>query len=235
MVDGALKLKNGKYIGDIDQKNIILSIAIKSEDIFQKLILEKVLNPEYFVTNEEIEPDELSENPEEEFRNGIFFETDYELFEHLKEISFKFKDGSIPLTPSLLEYWYVPIHSNNMYKNIKPLYENKNLIFDMDYVIIDEEIPCKNGRVLGKKKQITVCFEFISKNYRRPFLKMIDEGVLQEELVFRAIDFNEEHLTIDYFDWNFKKTKQSFNSAEELADYLEEIDFKFEDNTSFNP
>ncbi|MFW9875500.1 MAG: hypothetical protein ACFFG0_20530 [Candidatus Thorarchaeota archaeon] len=235
MLDGALKRKEGQYFGDIDQKNILMSIAIKSEDLFQKLISEKVLNPEYFITHDEIEPDEFSENAAVSFKNGLFFETDYELFEHLKEISFKFQDGSVPLTPYLLKYWYVPIHSNSMYKNIKPLYENKNLIFDMDYVIIDKEITCKDGRVLGKKKQITVCFEFISKYYRRPFLKLFEEGVLKEEQVFRAIDFNKEHLKIDYGHWTFKKSLQRFRKEEKMAEYLEEIDFKFEDNTIFKP
>ncbi len=79
-----------------------------------------------------------------------------------------------------------------------------------------------------------ICYEFITEK-RELFEILIDEGVIQKEQVFRAFDFNEEHLKINYFDWNFKKSKQSFNSAEELADYIKEIDFKFEDNTSFNP
>ena len=151
-----------------------MSIAIKSEDMFQKLKLKKNLNPKYLITHEEIEPDEFNENAAVIFKNGIFFESDYDLFEHLMEISYKFKDGSIPLTPFLLKYWYVPITSNIVYENVLPLNENKNLVFDMDYVIIDEEITCKDGRVLGKKDQITICFEFISKFYRRPFQKLLE-------------------------------------------------------------
>lgn len=70
ILDGALKRKDGQHMGDIEQKNIFMFISIKSKDSFQKLISDKVLNPDYFIDHEEIDPDELSENPDDIFKNG---------------------------------------------------------------------------------------------------------------------------------------------------------------------
>jgi len=235
VIERALKCKDGRLFGHPNQKNLLMTLSIESEDDFQKLLSDKILNPDFLISDEEIGSEEFSEKPEETYKNENFFHLNYyKLFKYLEENSFKFEDNSIPLTPDLLDYWYVPIPSNTVYERVNALYKNKNLIDDMDYIIIDEEITCKNGRVLGEKDKIMICYRFIT-GKKELFKILVNDGVIQEEQVFRAFDFNEEHLKIHYFHWSFKKSKQSFNSAEELADYLKEIDFRFEDNTIFKP
>lgn len=235
VLDRAIKLKDGKYFGYPGKKNILLAIAIDSEEAFQNLLAKRILTPEQVVSYEEMDPNEFSKDPSRIFRDEIpFLKNHFKLLKYLKKNGFTFEDGSIPLTPLLLDYWYVPITSNTVYENVLPLRDDPKLIFDMDYIIIDEEITCKDGRVLGKKDQITVCFEFVSIDFRRPFQKLFEEGILREDQVFRAVVFNEKHLKIHY-DWEFKKSYQSFNTTKEMTNYLEEINFTFEDGTKFIP
>ena len=234
VIDGALKRKDGQFFGKLNQKNILMNISIRSEEAFQKLQAEKILNPEFLVPHEEIDSDEFSNELDEVFKKGKFFENEYFLFKDLEVISFKFEDNSIPLSTDLLDNWYIPIRSNNDFKNLTDFYKkNTKDILDMWYIIIDEEIKCKDGRVLGEKSRISVCLLYITKS-RSPFKRMVGEGLIKEEDVFRAINFNEDYLKIDYFIWNFKKSKEFFNSVKKLADYLKDVDFKFEDNTILN-
>lgn len=169
VVDGALMCKNGHKFGVFNHKNIIMIISIRSEDSFQKLLNDKTLNPKFLVSRDEINSDEFyDENHDEVFKKGKSFEDNYALFNYLEEISFKFDDNSIPLSTDLLDYWYIPIRSNMVYKRINELCKNAKDIDDKDYIIIDEEIKCKDGRILGEKNKITVYFEFITQ-YKRPF------------------------------------------------------------------
>lgn len=235
VIDGALKCKDGRFFCKVNQKNILFSLFIKSEEALQDLINKKVLNPKLFVPHEEIEPSELGKNFEEGvFKNGKWFEIDMDLFDYLEELSFKFEDNSIPLTPALLERWYIPIRSNIEHNRISENYERFHYTDRMAYIIMDEEIKCKDGRILGKNNKITVCFQF-NTPCKNLFEKLVREGLVKKEDIFRAIEFKEDQIQIDYFFWKFKRKKQRFKSIDKLTEYLKAINFKFDDNAIFKP
>jgi hypothetical protein len=233
-IKDALKLKNDSYFGN--KNNIILGISIESEEFLNKMLLgESVFDSNLLVSKENIDSDEFDKKHSINiFKKGIWFETVYELHDYLEKIAFKFNDNLLPPSLSRLDYWYIPIQSNKIHQKLIDYYKKQKDIHDMYYIIIDEEIKCKDNRILGQKNKIELCIGFIT-ILKKPFEIIVNEGIIGNDDVYRATVFNENHLNLEYYHWNFKQKKKSFNTQTELIKYLNELEFKFNDNTSFIP
>ncbi len=165
IIEGALKLNNGKLFGSLDKKNILMSIIIRSEDDFQNLLAKISLNPEFLIKNKEIDPSEFDKTLNEIFKKGKMYETEYEVLDYLKKINYKFEDKTIPISTNLLDNWYVPIHSNMSFKQFHDFYKTykkeREIIFII-YKIIDEVIHCKDDRLFGLIPKFCVYLNDIS-------------------------------------------------------------------------
>ncbi len=91
VVYDTIHLKNGKVFGDKDSYMFLLSITSFSKDPLKRLIKAEIINENNIVDLEDIKENEFKEN---RLKNGIYFEREVNLINHLEKIDFKFNDGS---------------------------------------------------------------------------------------------------------------------------------------------
>jgi len=236
LVKNALKLKNNTFFGEKDSQNIIIRFSIRSDDFLNDILSGRSsINPKYLVSKGDVDNDEFNDKyGRNTFKKGISFEKRIEFYEYLERNAFKFNNNSLLPSLSLLDYWYIPISSNKIHQDLINYYCKTPDIQDKYYIIIDEEIKCKDNRILGIRDKITLCIGFIT-FLKKPFELMVNEGIIERDDIFRATVFKEEYLSLDYYYWNFKHKKKSFNKQTDLVKHLEKLNLKFDDESTFIP
>ena len=91
VVSDTIQLKNGKLFGDKDRFMFFLSITSFSKDPLSRLIKAGIINENNILDLEDIEEDEFKDN---KLKEGIYFESEVDLINHLEKIGFRYNDGS---------------------------------------------------------------------------------------------------------------------------------------------
>jgi len=96
VLDGALKLKDGRLIGENNKKMLLKTFTTKTKDYFKDIIKKNIINSNAIISvdNGIDDDDFFIEDETELLKKGKSFENERELLKYLNQNDFKFDDGS---------------------------------------------------------------------------------------------------------------------------------------------
>ncbi len=142
--------------------------------------------------------------------------------------------------------WIQIIRSSTQYQDLfKYIYEEGDSIYSGINIVIHGVIRCKDGREIGKKNKYTHILTFLAFS-EKIIEKIVSTGLSDYESIFEISDISDNErvqnenasaIVDDYSSDNYQvclfKKGKSFKFESDLNEYLNKINFKYEDGSLF--